>query len=370
MDDGPVFAMAPPAPPAPSGAETAVATDGADEGSGFAGFLAEMFGAGEAQAAGSWPYGTLTNATPVDCDRRVPRANHFHLFNAMDVPWKGCVESRPYPLDVGDEAPNGSDLDSYFVPYFWPDEHDHNGSIRNNYLPDHAGGVPGWVGNRWNVHVRRAWIWKYNSGVTPDQSPISSRPYMVAKRGPNLACPDPIVPLTGNRGTLINAAESFMSYGLSGTNIATGLVWAWRMLSPDFVPEARPYAPGHRKIVILMTDGFNDFVPQNNHWNRSDYAGTGYVARQRFGTRNRNQIMNTLDQRTAEVCERIKGRDIELYTVLFDPQGYTDASNVEALLEQCATTPNRHVYRADSQQALVDAFRHIGNQINALRISR
>ncbi|HMB10336.1 MAG TPA: hypothetical protein VKP01_07030 [Saliniramus sp.] len=227
MDDAPVFAMAPPAPPAPVGAETAVATDGADAGRGFAGFLAGIFGAGEAQAPGSWPYGTLTNATPVDCDRRVPRANHFHLFNAMDVPWKGCAESLP-----------GSD---------------------------------------------RAF--------------------------------------DGDRATLIDAAEGFMSCGLSGTNIAIGLVWAWRMQSQDFVPQARPYAPGHRKIVILMTDGFNDFVSQNNHWNRSDHAGTGCVARQRFGTRNRNQIMNTLDQRTTEVCERIKGRDIEPYTVLFDPQG-------------------------------------------------
>ena len=206
--------------------------------------------------------------------------------------------------------------------------------------------------------------------MTPNTSPIIDLPYMAANRGPNLACPDPIVPLTGHRGTLLSAADNLMSYGASGTNIATGLVWAWRMLSPNFVPEARPYAPGHRKIVILMTDGFNDFVPQNNGWNRSDYSGTGYVQRQRFGTRNRNQIMNTLDNRTAEVCERIKGRDIELYTVLFDPQGYTDASNVEQLLRECATTPNRHVFRADSQQELVNAFRNIGNQINALRISR
>ncbi|MGY6567369.1 MAG: VWA domain-containing protein [Salinarimonas sp.] len=342
----------------------------ADAGAGFKEFLTALFGTTEAQAAGSWPYGTLTNSTPADCDRRVPRPNHFDLFDAMNVPWKGCVESRPFPLDLSEDAPTPANPDSYFVPYFWPDERDGNSTIRNDYLPDYAGGRPSWVRSHGNADLRRSWIWKYNSGVTPNTSPIIDLPYMVANRGPNLACPDPIVPLTGNRGTLLSAADNLMSYGASGTNIATGLVWAWRMLSPNFVPEARPYAPGHRKIVILMTDGFNDFVPQNNSWNRSDYSGTGYVERQRFGTRNRNQIMNILDQRTAEVCERIKGRDIELYTVLFDPQGYTDASNVEQLLRECATTPNRHVFRADSQQELVNAFRSIGNQINALRISR
>ena len=367
-----MHALAPPAPPEPPGGSQAPAQTAQPESgeNGFATFLAGLFGPNEAQAAGSWPYGTLTDSTPVDCNRRVPRPNHFNLFDAMGVSWKGCVESRPYPLDLSEEAPNGSNLDSYFVPYFWPDERDSRSSVRNDYLNDYAGGRPNWV--RWsgNSDLRRAWIWKYNSGVTPDTSPIVNLPYMVANRGPNLACPDPIVPLTGNRTTLLDAAESFMSYGASGTNIATGLVWAWRMLSPQFVPEARSYGPGHRKIVILMTDGFNDFVPQDNNWNRSDYSGTGYVERQRFGTRNRNQIMRTLDDRTAEVCERIKGRDIELYTVLFDPQGYTDASNVEALLEECATTPTRHVYRADSDEALVAAFRHIGNQINALRISR
>ena len=162
----------------------------------------------------------------------------------------------------------------------------------------------------------RAWIWKYNSGVTPDQSPISSRPYMVAKRGPNLACPDPIVPLTGNRGTLINAAESFMSYGLSGHQYRHRPRLGLAHAVPGFrAGGAALCARGHRKIVILMTDALQRFrSAEQKKKKKKKTTGTARITRvpdmsraRRFGTRNRNQIMNTLDQRTAEVCERIRG---------------------------------------------------------------
>ena len=107
MDDGPVFAMAPPAPPAPTGAETAVATDGADEGSGFAGFLAEMFGAGEAQAAGPLALRYVDERNPGRLRTAVCRVPTISICStAIGCAPRGRadVESRPYPLDVGDEA--------------------------------------------------------------------------------------------------------------------------------------------------------------------------------------------------------------------------------------------------------------------------
>ncbi|TVR07147.1 MAG: VWA domain-containing protein [Salinarimonadaceae bacterium] len=311
----------------------------------------------------------MTETTPIDCDRRTPRANHFDLFRAMNVPWKGCVEARPYPLDMTDDPPSLADPDTFFVPYFWPDERDDKNTVRNNYVDDMPSGTrPSWVKNGDWFGLRRAWVWKYNAGAPLDLSDIANRPNMLMPRGPNLACPNPIVPLTNSRDTLLSAADELVAWGGSGTNIALGLAWAWRMISSNFVSEALPNDPDSRKFLILMTDGFNDVVDQDNEL-RSDYTGTGYAQRQRLGAWQRHRITEELDKRTAQVCERVKDQDIEIFTVLYDPFGYDDTSGVEALLSRCATT-NRHVFQASTRDDLIAAFKRIGNQINALRISR
>ena len=41
--------------------------------------------------------------------------------------WTGCLESRPYPLNVDDSAPTNSNKDSFFVPLLNPDESGNGG---------------------------------------------------------------------------------------------------------------------------------------------------------------------------------------------------------------------------------------------------
>ena len=48
--------------------------------------------------------------------------NRFTMLNQVGMSWRGCVESRPAPYDVQDTAPNAGDNNTYFVPYFAPDE--------------------------------------------------------------------------------------------------------------------------------------------------------------------------------------------------------------------------------------------------------
>ena len=146
-----------------------------------------------AQAAGSWPYGTLDGNSVIDCSRKTPNpVNHFDLFSAMNVPWKGCVEARPSPYDTSDEPPANGKPDTLFVPYLWPDEHDTSEHIRNNYLADTTG-MPSWVKYPTDATLRQAWIWKYDGGK-PNLDDAS-----FLTRGPNAACPDPIVRLTATR---------------------------------------------------------------------------------------------------------------------------------------------------------------------------
>jgi hypothetical protein len=325
----------------------------------------ELF-APSAAHAGSWPYGTMDESTPIDCDRRTPaRVNHFELFTAMGVQWKGCVEARPGPYDTSDDPPNRNRPDTLFVPYLWPDESDSDGgNIRNNYLPDQAN-MPSWLKSR-SGSLRQSWIWKYNNGPKPNLDDSS-----FLTRGPNAACPDPIVPLTKSKTTLESAIGKLRAYAASGTNISEGLAWAWRVISPsEPFSEGAPYDKKNKKFIVLMTDGFNEVVPQGVAWNLSDYGSIGYAENARFGTTDRAAITRELDRRLADVCRNIKGKDIQIFTLLFDPVGHTQSSDVEGLLRGCATSRDRHFFKASSRGELVRAFQTIANEITKLRLAR
>ncbi|HRO02062.1 MAG TPA: VWA domain-containing protein, partial [Terricaulis sp.] len=54
--------------------------------------------------------------------------------------WKGCVEARPEPFDISDNAPDVGDPDTMFVPYFWLDTTD---GYSNSYLTDTLGDISG-----------------------------------------------------------------------------------------------------------------------------------------------------------------------------------------------------------------------------------
>ncbi|MDF3062392.1 MAG: hypothetical protein K0S06_2501 [Microvirga sp.] len=315
----------------------------------------------------SWPYGEVDS--PPDCTKelRTPaKVNHFDLFAAAEVPWKGCVEARPYPYDVTDEKPVVGTPDTLFVPYFWPDEPESSApNIRNTYLIDNAT-MPGWVKNNTDGALKQAWVWKYNKGPKPKTDDVS-----FLTIGPNAACPDPVVPLTSNRAKLTGALDSLRAYAASGTNIGEGLAWAWRLVSPgEPFTEGAPYGPTNKKYIVLMTDGFNEVVPQSVSWNKSDYTSVGYAAKARLGTTDLPSMTKVLDKRMAEVCTNIKAQGIQIFTVLYDPVGRNASSDVENLLRNCSTSPKTHAYKASSQADLVSAFKLIAGEISALRLSR
>jgi len=344
----------------------------------------EAIGPARAQAQSfGWSYGAApTDMTPtVDtvhgngtpCDHRTPsRINHFTLFQSMGVQWRGCVEARPAPFDTDDTPPSRANPDTLFVPYLWPDERDNDSSIRNNYLRlNPATDMPAWVGtspsdrSSRNDHLlNMAWVWRYR-GQTPRIDDAAG-----TQIGPNAGCPTPIVPLTQQRAQIDNAINGLRVYRQGGTVIPEGLAWAWRTLSPgEPFGEGAPYGTrGNRKIVVLMTDGANFVVDQGNAL-RSDYTAYGYARYGRLGSSNIDQMREELDRRTRTICQSMRGRDVTVFTVMFDPQGGLAGTPTD-LLRNCATTPDRHFYRAGNAQELVAAFNTIGAEIARLRISR
>ena len=94
----------------------------------------------------------------------------------------------------------------------------------------------------------------------------------------------------------------------SGTNIAQGLVWAWRVLSPDapFVGQGVSYEDDEtQKVLVLLSDGRNQVV-ENDDITGSDYTSYGYLADGRMGSD--RQLPDRRAERRREGVARLRER--------------------------------------------------------------
>ncbi|MEI2386413.1 pilus assembly protein TadG-related protein [Breoghania sp. JC706] len=303
--------------------------------------------------------------------------SRFALFNQISgVSWQGCVEARPYPYDVNDDPASDATPASLYVPEFAPDEPDEGGyysygnwrSYRysNNWIDDDGGSCTesieeiGTDGH--NLKQKR--LCKYDGAALSTSS-------NGVTRGPNYSCKtQPITPLTTSRTTLDNAVTAMVADGY--TNIQQGVAWGWRALSPGepFTGGRAlddPAYPGHRRIMILMTDGANTYEWYDKNPNASKYNAYGYVTEGRAETTDSSWVVhNTMNARTAETCANAKSQGgVEIYTIAFQ---VSDQSTLD-MLEDCATKPSM-AYKSDSNTELTLAFSNIAKEITRLRVSR
>jgi len=293
-------------------------------------------------------------------------ANRLALFNRLRTTWAGCVESRPYPYDTLDTSPTSSNRATKFVHYFAPDEPDVGNrwnpgaysdwdrqySVDNNYLDD---GLAATRANKdWDKRSRRTQ--KYDN-----------RADFSGERGPNRGCTiEPVSRLTTDYNSLLRSIENMVADG--NTNIPMGLVWGWHTLSPNTpFGDGRPYEePSLKKIAILMTDGENVNDVYSNP-NRARYAGVGYIGEQRLGvgtSSSGEQRRSAMDDRLAELCRNMQGRNITLYTV-----GVGVDSRTQTLLRNCASTRD-NFFNVNGASGIADAFDSIAGSIDRIRISR
>lgn len=164
-------------------------------------------------------------------------------------------------------------------------------------------------------------------------------------------CAPELTRLTDKLGPVESAIETLKPSGF--TYIPAGLSWGWNLLSPSApFTDAAAYDPKNkkpRKALVLMTDGANTMYVDGAGSHR--YVGDGKPATQ-------------ADKYTAELCENIKKKKIELYTVAFQ----IDIPAAHAMLQKCATSTG-HYYKADSAEDLIKAFEAIGASLENLRIS-
>ncbi len=284
--------------------------------------------------------------------------NRFDLYNNItNVQWEGCVEARPYPYDVQDDAPTTGTPDTLYVPSFAPDHPDDENywyEFLNNYLNDQTGG--GDLTRQENVN-------KYASGVSAGTDYYGTT-YGI---GPSFMCnQSELLPLTTDQSAVLSGINDMVARG--ATNIVQGLVWGWRTLSPgEPFTQGRNYTDNNnQKIIILLTDGAN-WISGSNNFNKSLYSAYGFIKDGRLGTTSTSGSTRTarLNDRTAEACENAKSAGITIFTITFD----LDDAAALSLMTNCATSA-QYYYNSPNSSDLEDVFNEIAIKLRTLRLSK
>jgi len=359
------------------------------------GMLEELLGA-SAVMAGTLPYPTPDpNSCPL---KNPPQINYFDIFDALpDTEWMGCVEARPAPYDVTDAGPDADGHLTRFVPYFWPDEADWYGddssvTWENDYVDDEAAGpvfddtiaeFPTWSGRR------RVNVYKYNDVAVADLDIVETGS---DRKGPNRACPDPILPLTNSSSAISSKISGLTHRNGGGTIISEGVMWGWRALSPGApFSEGVDYDNETRKIVIVMSDGANGVIARNSGSGPAadetlgDYTAYGFAEEfdQDWPSRELidtsidtttlyfDQVRQVLNEKTAQACANVKAagtedNPVEIYTVLV---GDSD-DMTEEVMASCATTRSKHYKSVSEMSALTQAFEEVAFEIGGKGSSR
>jgi Flp pilus assembly protein TadG len=327
---------------------------------------------GVANANAAWM--DTTGLSPVHFENFVDAKTRFELLQQMGVAWGGCVEARPAPHDVTDSVPSAGTPASLFVPMFNPDEpddaNDGGNSYGNNYIPDYGGSCPAPPSTCLHYNKKGSCTsWSQPPVLTPEEAQARTCKYQGAAasgQGPNYLCDSKaVLPLTDDKSAVISLIQSMQAKG--GTNIMEGVMWGWRVLSPELpYTEGRSYGDKDNiKYLIVMTDGENWHQARSNH-NKSSYHAFGYAAKGRLGTTyTTSALIGQMNTKTLAACTNAKAAGIKIFTIAFRLE---DNPTTQALLANCATSATQ-AYAASNGTALIQAFESIGREIARLRVA-
>jgi hypothetical protein len=319
-------------------------------------------GAGGGQACKNQGQGAPAIAMRERCRAADQYPHHMYLFGQSGTEWKGCVEARPSPYNFSLTPPDPANPDTLFVPYFAPDEpgdrmnRGGNSATRfnNSWLDDEVTGTD---------EERLRSTLKY---IDPSQMSVDDTGPLTI--GPNRACPSPVVPLSADFSTVRAGIDAMNFWNGSGTNIAEGLAWGWRVLSPEApYTQAAPFGErGQQKFLVLMTDGRNVSYGARNEFTRSDYGSYNFLANGLIdGATSQNAAERRLNDWTVQMCTEMKQQEIEIFTVVYNE---SDAAVLD-MFRRCASSPS-NFFMARNTAALENAFMNIGQQVSRLRITR
>jgi len=255
--------------------------------------------------------------------------------------WMGCVFARADGEDLTDTPPAEAPIE----PWYWDDEPNYSSYYKpNNWINDYG---------------------------TRSVYEANSRSYA---KGPNRGCAQEILPLVESKETVLASIDAMAPWSFGGTASPVGLVWGWRVLSEKWqglwggdTPAELPLAndtPFMDKVIVVLTDGKNEFISRTSALGGSDYTAYGTIAQ--WGYSSIYTARDELDSRFANICENIKEDGIIIYGITF---GSTPDTATKNAFEACATDPAFY-FHAPSNDELQEVFDAIGRQLSNLRLSK
>lgn len=158
------------------------------------------------------------------------------------------------------------------------------------------------------------------------------------------SCANPLQRLTTDSAGLKSQVNALVAQ--QETFIAPGLLWGWRVLSPNPpFADGAAYNTSTKKAIVLMTDGANTHSPYY-----PDHEDTN---------------VTTANNITTQTCAAIKAQNIAIYAIAFQ---VTDVT-IKGILQNCATSVS-YYYDATTLASLTNAFASIGQQMTALRLTQ
>jgi len=274
----------------------------------------------------------------------------------FDASWNGCVRARvgetvneagdTVDYDVWDIYSDDDDVNSQFamlvrpIHWVWPEV---LGGVAPNYTKDAPANV------------------NYNNGniTIPTDAQVRNRlSYLMSATCPTAT----IKPLTNIKSQIKDSIDDMVASGW--TNITTGLMWGWRVLSPG-----SPYTQGAsysdsdvRKVLVVLTDGKNTVGPYYEDKRKGYNSAYGIPAHGHLGTGASTPVLN---DRLEIACTHAKQRGLLIYTITFQLND-VDTQN---LMRDCATRADMY-FNSPDNGSLEDAFKQIASGLQKLRLER
>ncbi len=319
----------------------------------------------------------LNGDVPVPQLELVSGLSRFQLYKHLGQTWPGCVESRVTANGVDyaatDDTPKAAKPETLFVPAFNIDEP--SGYYPNSYIDsnvDPFDTTPAGVEAKLAKYgvttspsgkVQPATSW---TPVTVDTSTSYFYGNYHRPKGPGYSCSSqPLTPLTTNYSALKSKVNSLQAAG--STNIAEGVAWGWRVLSPGepFTEGRAKKTSTNSKILVVLSDGANSFSVLNNNF-KSAYSSYGYLVDARITPENASAAATNakMDELTLKACGAAKMDGIEIYTISLE---INEQATLD-MLEACASD-KQHFFNLPSRSMLDDAFKQIKDKIAKVRLT-
>lgn len=321
----------------------------------------------------------------------------FQLFDNLGETWAGCVEARTGAYDASDLPPDANVPESLFVPMFAPDEPDPGRnkqapgpqqSYFNDYLEDYPQSdcpeeacikqtgrgkcleyaLPDFTPEQWQQVSC-----KYSPGRMANKVAVTigakgNQPGVELTSGPNFNCTSvPLQPLTRDPELVASTLNAMRASG--GANIAEGILWGYRVLSPqEPFTGGGPFDNGeYEKFMIVLARGANWIDAYRDDLNHSIYTPWGYGVKDRLNPQSHTDqaLTNAMDQKSRAACRLAAEKGVQVFTIGYqvsDPQ-------MRSMLQYCAVHPKMY-FEAETPEQLKDHLSTIASKITRLHLTQ